>query len=121
MRHLLTTAFLLGILSIGNLAHTADGGAIELYAVIFGVVVDEKHQLASLRVTKVIDPRSGLTDSVNVSVPDSFIAAARKRVIAKKYPPVLEHGKPKEFFTYFIYDPMQPVRADIDPKQCCSE
>jgi hypothetical protein len=97
MRHLLTTAFLLGILSIGNLAHTADGGTTELYAVIFGVVVDEKHQLASLRVTKVIDPRSGLLmRTLNSAYPsiDGFLlppGKGRMRVVLARFPltPVL--------------------------------
>ena len=110
MRHLLTVAALLGLFGPAPLGHAGD-----LYAVVFGVVVNEKSQLTSFRVAKVTDPRSGSIDSVNVAIPESFIAAARKLSIAKNYPPQFENGKPKEFFTYYFYDPVEPNRADIDP------
>ena len=89
----------------------------KLYAVVFGVVVDEKGQLVSFRVEKVIDPRSGSTAAVDVAVPESYVAAAHELAAAKKYEPQLKDGKPVEFFTWFYFDPMRPTRADLDFEQ----
>jgi len=84
-----------------------------LYGVIFGITIDEKGELISLRVSKVIDPKSGSTDAVDVAVPDSYVSAVRELVIAKKYEPRLKDGKPVEFFTWFYFDPADPTRADV--------
>jgi len=89
----------------------------KLYGVIFGVVVDEKGELVSFRVDKVIDPRSGSTAAVDVAVPDTYVAAARELAVAKKYEPHLKDGKPVEFFTWFYFDPARPTRADLDFEQ----
>jgi len=86
----------------------------KLYAVIFGVVVDENGQLVSLRVDKVIDPRSGSTNAVEIVVPKEYVAAARGVVLAKKYQPQPKDGQPVEFYTWFYFDPAQPSRADLD-------
>ena len=86
----------------------------KLYAVIFGFVIDEKSELRSFRVSKVIEPRTKSTNAVDVKVPERYIAAARARLMAKPQKPTIdEHGKLKEMFTYFFFDPQQPDRADI--------
>ena len=51
----------------------------KLFAVIFAYVVSEEGELKSFRAFKVIDPRSGNTDAVDVTVPENYIAAARAR------------------------------------------
>lgn len=87
----------------------------KLYAVIFGFVIDEKSELRSFRVSKVIDPKSRSTNAVDVNVPETYIAAARARLMAKAQKPTIdEHGKLKEMFTYFFFDPKQPDRADLE-------
>ncbi len=87
----------------------------KLYAVIFGFVIDEKSELKSFRVSKVIDPRTRSTNAVDVKVPESYIAAAKARLMAKPQKPTIgEDGKLKEMFTYFFFDPMQPNRTDIE-------
>ncbi len=86
------------------------------YGVVFGLVVDEHQQLSTFRVMQVLDPRLGPETPVNVPVPDSFIAAARKLAEAKHYEARMKDGKPVEFYTYFIFFPSRPDRADLDPK-----
>jgi hypothetical protein len=87
----------------------------KLYAVIFGFVIDEKSKLKSFRVSKVIDPRSRSTNAVDVNVPETYLAAARARLMAKAQEPTIgEDGKLKEMFTYFFFDPNQPHRADLE-------
>ncbi len=89
----------------------------KLYAVVFGFVIDESGELRSFRVEKVVDPDSGSTEAVDVRVPDSYVSAARAQVMAKGYKGMLEHGAPKEMYTYFFFDPKQPDRADIHPQK----
>jgi len=89
----------------------------KFYAVIFGVTVNLNGELQAVRIVKVIDPITSSKDPVNIPIPDSFIESARKIMIKKKYNPEVIDGKPKEFFTYFYYDPNQPSRADFDPKK----
>ena len=89
----------------------------KVFAVIFGIIVDEKGHIVSFRVDKVTDPRSGSTEAVPVAIPDSYVAAARALAIAKKYEPRLKDGKPIEFFTWFFFDPARPDRADLDFEQ----
>ena len=115
-RRIAMIALVTTLLSVTRI--TANEPAPEkVYAVIFGVVVDEKGQLVSFRVDKVIDPRSGSTDAVDVAVPDTYVAAAREVAVAKKYEPHLKDGQPVEFFTWFYFDPAQPTRADLKVEQ----
>ena len=88
----------------------------KLYAVVFGFVIGEDGALRSFRVERVFDPSSGSTDAVDVKVPDSYVSAARAQLMARGYKGTVEHGKAKEMFTYFFFDPEQPNRADIDPR-----
>lgn len=104
---------LAAIVLISGLASPASPADTKVYGVIFGIVVDESGKIVSFRVEKVIDPRSGSTAAVNVAVPDSYVAAARKLAESKNYRPSLKDGKPAEFFTWFYFDRSQPARADV--------
>jgi len=81
-----------------------------LYGVIFNVTSDKKGQVDTLNIAEVIDPATGSTDPINLSVPNVYVAAAKAWLMQRNYPPN-EH-----FFTYTIFDPLRPSKADIDPK-----
>ena len=83
----------------------------KLYGVIFDVSVNPSGKVESLAVVKVIDPASGTTRPVEVEVPESFVRAALRHLLERTYP-----ASRKQFYTYIYYDPLQPDRADIDPK-----
>jgi len=87
-----------------------------MYAVVFGVTVLSGSSAPIVRVEKVIDPRSGSTDPVNVDVPDAFVQQVRKLIAAKHDEPRTKDGKPVEYFTYFYYAPERPgvVVTDLD-------
>ena len=112
---IIATAALLSVLSFNT--HAVKPMSSEFYSVIFGIIIHESGELKSIRVSKVINPSSNSIKAVNISVPNSYIEAARTFVINKKYKPKIENGLPKEFFTYFFYDPLQPNRVDIDPNE----
>jgi len=90
--------------------------AFRIYSVIFGVTVDADSKIQQFRVSKVIDPKSGKTDAVEVKVPNKYVEAAREKFAGKKHAPELKEGKPVEFFTYYIYSPEHPavVITDLD-------
>jgi hypothetical protein len=111
MRKRMTIAVGVAFLAFANLASSA--APAKLYAAIFGITINEKGELISIRLDKVIDPQSGSTKAVNVAVPERYIASARDLVVAKKYEPRIKGGKPAEFFTWFFFDPERPERADI--------
>lgn len=83
----------------------------KIYAVVFQVTVNSSGKVDTLRVAKVLDPSSGDTHSVDVTIPQSYVAAARAVLLKRTYA-----TEPKQFFTYTFYDPSQPSRADIDPR-----
>jgi hypothetical protein len=87
-----------------------------LYSVIFGVTVGANSTIATFRVSKVFEPRSGNADAVKLEVPQVYIDAARKKAETKKFGQNLKDGKPVEFFTYFLYTPTEPalVITDVD-------
>ncbi len=126
MKYFLSAAALAGGLAWGlpGVAHAAGTTkqaelmpASEFYGVIFGIVVDEAGRMTAFRVVEVIDPHLGPDRPVNIPVPDSFVAAARKLAEAKHYPATIKDGKPAEFYTYFVYFPSQPDRADLEPQK----
>ena len=86
--------------------------APKLYAVVFRATVSPAGKIDTLEVSKVIDPSSGTTNAVEIVVPQSYVVAARTFLSRRTYP-----SDPKQFFTYTFYDPLQPTRADIDPKK----
>ncbi|BBL56796.1 hypothetical protein [Methylomonas koyamae] len=87
------------------------------YAATFGITIDADGGLKAFRLVEVTDPLSGTVIPVKVQPPQKYVDAARQIVLQKKYTPVLEGGKPKEFFTWFFYVPSQPDRADLDPTE----
>lgn len=89
----------------------------KLYAVIFGLTVNEQGQLTKLTLNRVIDPSSGSTDAVDVEVSDIYVESMRKFLSSWKLKPKMEDGKPVEFFQYFFYDPNRPEKVDIDPRR----
>lgn len=80
-----------------------------LYAVIFEVSVDGEGKVRDVKATRVIDPASGRQDPVDVQPPPEYLAAVRSRISSRTYRPDM----PK-FYTYTLYDPAQPDRADIN-------
>ena len=87
-----------------------------LYSVIFGITVDAQSKIQTFKVSQVTEPKSGSTKSVDVKVPQSFVAAARKKAEARHYDPKFKDGKPVEFFTYYFFTPKSPsvVITDLD-------
>jgi hypothetical protein len=113
-RIILLVTTVLAICNITSYGQNPTSDSAKLYAVIFGFVIDEQSELRSFRVSKVIEPRTKSTNAVDVKVPERYIVAARARFMAKPQKPTIdEHGKLKEMFTYFFFDPQQPDRADI--------
>ena len=87
-----------------------------IYSVIFGVTATTNSAVTTVRLAKVIDPKSGTTDAVKLDIPDAYIKAAKKKIEAKHYDPEMKEGKPVEFFTYFFYVPghTNVVVVDLD-------
>src|ERR1041385_1757991 len=79
-----------------------------LYSVIFGVTVDPQSKIQTFKVSQVTEPKSGSTKSVDVKVPQSFVAAARKRAEASKSVPKFKDGNPVEFFSCYFSRPGSP-------------
>jgi len=69
-----------------------------------------------LKVAKVIDPSSGSTDPVAVTVPEAYVAAAREYLRMRTYP-----TDKTRFFTYLFYDPSRPTDAAFNPKRPASD
>jgi hypothetical protein len=101
------------LLLISVFAWAQDSAPTEnrLYGVIFQVTTGTSGKVEKLDIAKVIDPASWTTDPVDVEVPESFVLAAHNFLRDRTYP-----GSPKQFYTYIFYDPLQPERADIDPR-----
>jgi hypothetical protein len=88
----------------------------KLYAVIFGIIINENNQVEKVRVSRVIDPAKGSTDPVRIEPSKKFINSAKKFIKEKGYKPTMKDGKPIEYFSYFYYDPRQPERIDVNPE-----
>ena len=76
-----------------------------VYSVVFGFTIDRDSKMRTFHIVKVVEPSSGSTAAVNVSVPQAYIDAARKKVEVMKNGPTLKDGKPVEVFTYFMFTP----------------
>ena len=98
------------LLMVSSFIH-AQTASPKLYAVIFDVTVNSAGKVKTLKVAKVIDPITHTTDAVNVTVPDSYLSAAKALLIKTNYGP-----DPIHFNTWLFYDPARPNRADIDPE-----
>lgn len=80
----------------------------KLYAVIFGIVIGEKGELLNVRISKTINAYSKSTEAVEIEIPEKYFEKAKEKIKNHGYEPTLENGKPKEFFTYFYFDPENP-------------
>lgn len=89
----------------------------QVYAVIFGIIIDENGKLSNLRISKVINASSGSQESVNIKVSKEYFENAKIKIENKQYEPSIENGKPKEFFTYFYLDLERPTVVIDDVKQ----
>jgi hypothetical protein len=89
--------------------------SLRIYAVVFGVTAANSAP-PTVRVVKVIDPKSGTIDAVKLDVPNAFVKAAKKKIETKPYKPDRKEGRPIEVFTYFGYVPGHPdvVVVDLD-------
>src|SRR6185437_14406344 len=80
------------------------------YSVFFLVTVDAAGKISSLRVVQVRDVKGPNSGPVQVSVPASYVTAARAFLSKRPY------KGPSQFVEYTFYDPSQPSRADINPR-----
>jgi hypothetical protein len=117
LKMLFSSAMGLLLISMPLSASYSSDSQGKLYAVIFGILVNENNQVENIRVSKVIDPAMGNTDPVRIKPSKKFINSAKKFIKDKGYKPTMKDGKPIEYFSYFYYDPSQPERIDINPKK----
>lgn len=113
-----------GILFISTLAfaetvrdHLKRDPKFRVYAVIFGITLNEDSSIEQFHVAKVIDPRSGNSNDVlTVEIPKAYVAAARKVFAKTKHEPQMQDGKPVPLFIYYLYSPDYPrtVITDLD-------
>lgn len=80
------------------------------YSVFFLVTVNAAGKISSLRVVQVRDVKDPDSRPVQLTVPPSYVAAAREFLSRRPY------QGPRQFVDYTFYDPSQPSRADINPQ-----
>ena len=90
-----------------------------IYAVVFGVTATTNSKPPAVRLVQVgkISGQSGKSaDAVMRDLPDAYIKAAKKKILAEPPKPQMKDGKPVEVFTYFFYVPGHPnvVVTDLD-------
>jgi hypothetical protein len=100
----------LSALALFGLLGSPSYAAQRVYSVIFEVSEDDQGKVTDVTVAKVIDPMSGSTKPVQVSVSETYLASAR----AEARRSAGETSKP-HYFTYFYYDPRLPDRLDVLP------
>jgi hypothetical protein len=108
-------------------SHDPTSHSAKCYLALFGYVIDERSELKSFRVSKVIDartidPRTGSAPAVDVNVPEDYIAAARANFMAQNQaqkPTIDKDGQLKEMFTAFVFDPLRPNWASYKPDSKC--
>jgi len=90
--------------------------AFPIYSVIFGITVNTNSEILTFEISKVIAPRTGNANPVQIDIPDGYIKKARSLANAHHYPSEMKDGKPVEFYTYFHYSPAYPqvVISDLD-------
>jgi hypothetical protein len=82
----------------------------KFYSVFFLVTVNAAGQISSLQVVQVRDVKGPTSAPVQVTLPESYVVAARAFLSKRPY------KGPSQFVTYTFYDPSQPSRADINPQ-----
>jgi hypothetical protein len=94
--------------------------SFRIYPVIFGVTATTNSKPPVVRVVEIGTPvseRSGNSGKPpKIDLPDAFIKAAKKKILAEPPKPQMKDGKPVESFTYFFYVPEYPnvVVSDLD-------
>jgi hypothetical protein len=92
----------------------------QIYPVIFGVTATTNSKPPVVRVVEIGTPvseRSGNSGKPpKIDLPDAFIKAAKKKILAEPPKPQMKDRKPVESFTYFFYVPEYPnvVVSDLD-------
>jgi hypothetical protein len=83
-----------------------------IYPVVFGVTATSNSTPPAIRVAEVGVPKG----SAKTDIPDAFIEAAKKKILAEPPEPKMKDGKPVEVFAYFFYVPGHPdvVVVDLD-------
>ena len=88
----------------------------KVYVVLYEVSVDSNGQVGELKVDKVLDPSlaTGPDDAMNhpvqMTLPDSYLAAVRAFLNRRGYEPGQE-----KFFTYTFFDPSRPEEPNPSP------
>jgi hypothetical protein len=90
-----------------------------IYPVTFGVRATSNSTPLVIRAMEVGTPRNERTKSGHapkINIPDAWIEAAKKKILAEPPKPKMKDGKPVEVFTYFFYVPDHPnvVVTDLD-------
>jgi hypothetical protein len=106
----------LGLLAAGVLAQGPPARLPGLYMVVFAIAYDEKGALHTVRPARVFDLGVGPSHPVELAIPDSHVSAVRERLAQKGRPPPASKDGTVEMFAYFFFDPAQPHRVDIDPR-----
>jgi hypothetical protein len=94
--------------------------SFRIYPVIFGVTATTNSKPPVVRVVEIGTPvseRSGKSNKPpKIDLPDAFIKAAKKKILAEPPKPQMKNGKPVESFMYFFYIPEHPnvVVSDLD-------
>jgi hypothetical protein len=93
--------------------------SFQIYPVIFGVTATSNSTPPAVRLVSVgkIKGQSGKSaDAMTRDLPDAWIKAAKKKILAEPPKPKMKGGKPVEVFTYFFYVPGHPnvVVVDLD-------
>ena len=90
-----------------------------IYPVTFGVTATSDSTPPVIRAQQVGTPRNERTksgDPPKIDLPDAYIEAAKKKILAEPPKPKMKDGKPVEVFTYFFYVPGHSniVITDLD-------
>ena len=89
----------------------ASDPAFRLYVATFKITQAPDGSLTDVRLAPAVDvrwqhehPRAPITPA-QVNIPKTYIAAAVKKIRAKRWPLFKHSGKPENFYTYFYYSP----------------
>ena len=124
MRHLLLT--LLALLAATSLrAETirermSFNPDFRIYVVMLSVRQNPDGSIKDVKLSKIIDPRTGSTDPIKLDLPEKFVPEAEKLIRARKYDvdKTSKDGLVLPFATYYFYAPSlgsSPI-TDLDAK-----
>jgi hypothetical protein len=81
----------------------------KVFAAIFGVMLDGEGRVASVTLTRMIDPSTDSAEALAFRPPLLYIRAATERIAHTRYEPRPPTGK--EFYVVYVYDPLRPNEA----------